>query len=58
MAYVPQEAWIRNASIKDNILFGRAYNEAFYEKIVSACALGQDLITFPAGDMTEIGEKV
>ncbi|CAG0894697.1 unnamed protein product, partial [Darwinula stevensoni] len=57
VAYVSQEAWIRNAPIKDNILFGKAYDEAFYLDIMSACALEEDLATFPAGDMTEIGEK-
>ena len=58
MAYVPQEAWIRNASVKDNVVFGKTYNEMIYRKILSACALEQDLEILPAGDMTDIGEKV
>ncbi|CAG0894912.1 unnamed protein product [Darwinula stevensoni] len=57
VAYVPQEAWIRNASIKDNVLFGKSWNETFYEEIVAACALEQDLAQLPAGDLTEIGGK-
>jgi ABC-type multidrug transport system fused ATPase/permease subunit len=29
----------------------------FYDSVVSICALGPDLESFPAGDMTEIGER-
>ncbi|KAG1781188.1 hypothetical protein EV702DRAFT_1247706 [Suillus placidus] len=31
-AYVPQAAWLRNASIKDNILFDLSFNEERYQK--------------------------
>ena len=57
-AYAPQLAWIQNATIKDNILFGRPYEKAFYDQVVSACALIDDFNLLPAGDLTEIGEKV
>lgn len=57
IAYVPQQAWIQNATLKDNILFGRPLNEEFYEKVIEACALSADLAMLPAGDQTEIGEK-
>lgn len=57
IAYVSQQAWIQNATLKDNILFGRAYNKAIYDKVVEACALKPDFDMLPAGDMTEIGEK-
>lgn len=58
MAYVPQQAWIQNATVKDNILFGRALSEALYKRTLADCALEQDLEILPGGDMTEIGEKV
>ena len=29
MAYVPQQAWILNASVQDNILFGKDFDESF-----------------------------
>jgi ABC-type multidrug transport system fused ATPase/permease subunit len=58
IAYVPQQAWIQNATFKDNITFGDASNNAFYEKVVEACALNADLKILPGGDQTEIGEKV
>lgn len=55
---MPQQAWIQNATLKDNILFGRSQEPSTYTKIVRACALQQDLDMLPAADMTEIGEKV
>ncbi|XP_042311067.1 ATP-binding cassette sub-family C member 3 isoform X5 [Sceloporus undulatus] len=57
VAYVPQLAWIQNATLKDNILFGQPHNEQKYQMVVEACALKQDLEMLPGGDQTEIGEK-
>ncbi|XP_029311727.1 canalicular multispecific organic anion transporter 2 isoform X4 [Cottoperca gobio] len=57
VAYVPQQAWIQNATLRDNILFGKLYNEQKYRCVLEACALTPDLEVLPGGDMTEIGEK-
>uniref|UniRef100_A0A673JQ38 Multidrug resistance-associated protein 1 n=1 Tax=Sinocyclocheilus rhinocerous TaxID=307959 RepID=A0A673JQ38_9TELE len=57
VAYVPQQAWIQNATLKDNILFGRDGKDSWYQKVVEACALLPDLEILPGGDSTEIGEK-
>ncbi|XP_010186516.1 PREDICTED: canalicular multispecific organic anion transporter 2 [Mesitornis unicolor] len=57
VAYVPQQAWIQNATLKDNILFGQAPNEQKYQNALEACALKTDLEVLPGGDQTEIGEK-
>ncbi|GFN99336.1 multidrug resistance-associated protein 1 [Plakobranchus ocellatus] len=57
IAYVPQQAWIQNATLRDNVLFGSDYNERMYEKVIEGCALTSDLDILPGGDMTEIGEK-
>uniref|UniRef100_H3AES0 ABC-type glutathione-S-conjugate transporter n=1 Tax=Latimeria chalumnae TaxID=7897 RepID=H3AES0_LATCH len=57
VAYVPQQAWIQNATLKDNILFGQPFNEEKYQKVLEACALVTDLEMLPGGDQTEIGEK-
>ena len=58
LAYVPQEAWIQNMTLRDNILFGKRYQERKYKKVLEACALLPDLEILSGGDMTEIGEKV
>uniref|UniRef100_A0A1X7VVN1 ABC-type glutathione-S-conjugate transporter n=1 Tax=Amphimedon queenslandica TaxID=400682 RepID=A0A1X7VVN1_AMPQE len=57
VAYVPQQAWIQNATVKDNILFGKPLNPILYGQTVQSCALETDLEILPGGDMTEIGEK-
>lgn len=58
IAYVPQQAWIQNISLRDNILFGQSLNDRVYNKVIDACALRADFQMLPAGDDTEIGEKV
>ncbi|GAV06011.1 hypothetical protein RvY_16054-1 [Ramazzottius varieornatus] len=57
IAYVTQQAWIQNLTLKDNILFGKPFDEKKYERVLEACALKEDLAMLPAGDQTEIGEK-
>jgi len=57
IAYVPQEAWIMNATIRENILFGEDLNEDKYGRVLDAAALRPDLAILPAGDSTEIGER-
>ncbi|XP_065205454.1 multidrug resistance-associated protein 1-like [Planococcus citri] len=57
IAYVPQQAWIQNATLRDNITLGENINEVFYDRILEACALKPDLEILPGGDLTEIGEK-
>ncbi|XP_032086464.1 multidrug resistance-associated protein 1-like isoform X2 [Thamnophis elegans] len=57
VAFVPQQAWIQNATLMENILFGRELNGGLYQRVVEACALLPDLELFPSGDQTEIGEK-
>ncbi|KAJ2786338.1 Transporter of the ATP-binding cassette (ABC) [Coemansia interrupta] len=57
IAYVAQEAWLRNATIRENILFGEPYDQQRYEEVLWMCALKPDLRILIAGDMTEIGER-
>ena len=54
---MPQNAFVMNATVRENILFGAAAEEAWYQRVVAACALGPDLPALPAGDHTEIGER-
>ena len=56
-AFCPQYAWIQNASVKENILFGKDFDPEWYAKVIEACALGPDLKMLPNGDETEIGER-
>uniref|UniRef100_A0A673B4P9 ATP-binding cassette, sub-family C (CFTR/MRP), member 2 n=1 Tax=Sphaeramia orbicularis TaxID=375764 RepID=A0A673B4P9_9TELE len=57
LAFVPQQAWIQNATLRDNILFGCPHETERFQKTIEACALVPDLELLPGGDQTEIGEK-
>ncbi|XP_036148326.1 multidrug resistance-associated protein 1 isoform X7 [Monomorium pharaonis] len=57
IAYVSQQAWIQNATLQENVLFGKAFNKLIYNRVIEACALTPDFKMLPAGDQTEIGEK-
>uniref|UniRef100_A0A668A935 ATP-binding cassette, sub-family C (CFTR/MRP), member 10 n=1 Tax=Myripristis murdjan TaxID=586833 RepID=A0A668A935_9TELE len=52
-----QEPWIQHATVRDNILFGREYETTFYQAVIEACALSDDLNVLPSGDKTEVGEN-
>ena len=52
VAYVPQAAFIYNATVRDNILFGLPYEEQRYQRALQAASLGPDLLLLtgdPAG---------
>ncbi|KAF5371833.1 hypothetical protein D9615_009539 [Tricholomella constricta] len=57
VSYCPQSAWIQNASLRDNILFGQPFDEDRYWSVINESCLLPDLQLLPDGDMTEIGEK-
>ncbi|KAI3479513.1 hypothetical protein L1887_58424 [Cichorium endivia] len=57
VAYCSQSAWIQNATLRDNILFGQPFDEERYWEAVKVSELEADLAILPAGDLTEIGEK-
>eukprot|EP00667_Euglena_gracilis_P000579 EG_transcript_579 len=57
VAYVPQQATIFNASLRDNVLFGQPYEMERYEQVIAASGLIPDLEILPKRDETEIGAK-
>ena len=57
MAFISQQAWIFTASIKQNILFGHAWNKARFERVVEACSLAKDLALLPFGENTLAAER-
>lgn len=57
VAYYSQQTWIQNMTIRENVLFGNAYDEKKYQRVLDACGLLPDIAMFPAGDATEIGQK-
>ncbi|KAJ4474268.1 multidrug resistance-associated ABC transporter [Lentinula aciculospora] len=57
VSYVPQTPWIRNATLKENVLFGLDEDETKFKEVMRACNLEHDLELLPHGEYTEIGEK-
>ncbi|KAH3666042.1 hypothetical protein OGAPHI_004231 [Ogataea philodendri] len=57
VAYCAQSAWLLNATIKENILFGSHYNEERFKAVIHDCGLTRDLEIFDDAEETEIGEK-
>ena len=57
LAYAAQQAWIQNASLKDNILYGSEYDEQKYQETIRVCELEADLRMLPAHDETEVCER-
>jgi ABC-type multidrug transport system fused ATPase/permease subunit len=57
VAYVAQTAFIVNATIRANILFGQPMDQLRYEQCLDICCLCPDLEMLPGGDSCEIGEQ-
>ncbi|KAJ3010929.1 UNVERIFIED_CONTAM: hypothetical protein HDU68_001911 [Siphonaria sp. JEL0065] len=57
VAFVSQTAWLTNATIRQNILFGSPWDPVKYRRVVQACALVKDFEVLDGGDQTEVGEK-
>lgn len=49
--------WVQNATVKENIVFGRTLDEQHYREVIYACSLESDLEILPGGDQTEVGER-
>jgi ABC-type multidrug transport system fused ATPase/permease subunit len=55
IAYVSQHPWIQNLTIRQNILGVSSYDEAWYNQVVYACGLEQDIAELPNKDATKAG---
>ncbi|KAL6449882.1 YOR1 Oligomycin resistance ATP-dependent permease YOR1 [Candida maltosa Xu316] len=56
-AVLCSEPWIQNATVKENIVFGKPWDPELYQKVLFSCALIDDMKLLPYGDRTEIGER-
>eukprot|EP00854_Cymbomonas_tetramitiformis_P002584 gene2584-3337_t len=56
-ALFSQVPWIMNATVRENIIFGRPFAATYYNQVVEACSLVPDFQQLAAGDQTEIGER-
>lgn len=49
-----QDPVILSGTVRSNILLAARHEPALYTKVLSACALQDDLATMPAGDLTQV----
>lgn len=57
ISYAPQQPWIFEGTIRENILFTETYNARRYREVIEACALERDFELFSQGDQTLVGDR-
>ncbi|KAL8562631.1 hypothetical protein ACOMHN_011203 [Nucella lapillus] len=57
VSFCAQEPWLFSGSVRDNIVYGDAYDLARYEMVIRACSLNKLLEILPKGDETVVGER-
>eukprot|EP00357_Protocruzia_adherens_P031519 CAMPEP_0115001824 /NCGR_PEP_ID=MMETSP0216-20121206/17633_1 /TAXON_ID=223996 /ORGANISM="Protocruzia adherens, Strain Boccale" /LENGTH=1370 /DNA_ID=CAMNT_0002367287 /DNA_START=20 /DNA_END=4132 /DNA_ORIENTATION=+ len=57
LAYSSQEPWLQNMTVKENVLYGKELNQDLYDHVLEVSCLKPDLIVFPDGDQTQIGDR-
>jgi len=57
IAYASQEPFIIDASIRDNILFGKQFDACFYERVITACGLNADFAQLRDGEFSIAGDR-
>lgn len=56
IGYCDQEVWLRNVTIRDNIIGENAYEEDWYNKVIASCLL-HDLNQLPNGHLSPVGSR-
>ncbi|KAI1853220.1 hypothetical protein JX266_001926 [Neoarthrinium moseri] len=56
-AWCDQTPWLKNDSIRDNIIGYAHFDPDLYKEVIWACDLKKDLAHLPGGDRTVIGSK-
>lgn len=57
ISYAPQDPFILNLTLRDNILFGSDFDSEWYNKVLDACALRPDIEQLGGSDLIQIGER-
>jgi ABC-type multidrug transport system fused ATPase/permease subunit len=57
VSFSPQQAWLLNETLRENILFGTSMNRRRYKEVIRVCSLQRDLSLLVAGDQTELAER-
>ena len=57
ITYVCQTPWVFSGTFRENIIFGKEFNQDTFEKAIEACSLKEDLKSLSCGDLTYVGER-
>ncbi|KAJ3248370.1 Multidrug resistance-associated protein 1 [Chytriomyces hyalinus] len=57
MALCQQQPWLMSLNLRENILFGREFDQKKMDETIRVCGLEVDLEQLPQGLDTEVGEK-
>ena len=57
LAYSPQDPWIMNGTIRENIIMGLPMDESYYQEVIASCGLSYDFNLFPSSDNTLVGDR-
>ncbi len=57
ISYASQEAWVFSGTLRENVLFGQAFDPERYAAVTNACALSHDIKKLDFGDETMVGER-
>jgi ATP-binding cassette, subfamily C (CFTR/MRP), member 1 len=57
LAYCDQQSWLVNGNLKKNIVGESIYNKDWYDCVVHACCLQEDIVQLSHGDLTMVGSK-
>ncbi|KAK1504420.1 uncharacterized protein CCOS01_16872 [Colletotrichum costaricense] len=55
VAFCDQSAWLRNVSIKDNVIGQAPFGQAWFSAVVHACTLDEDIALFSEAEDTIVG---
>ena len=57
VAYCHENPWIRDITVRENILMGKQFDQERYDEVLKACALDIDMDRLPEGDQTIVGDR-
>ena len=57
VAYAPQQPWVENGTLRENVLFGESWDPRRYREAIYVSGLSDDLKQLPLGELTELGES-
>jgi len=57
ISYAPQDPFILNQSLRENVLFGSELDMDRYNRVLDACALRPDIQQLGGSDLIQIGER-